>query len=168
MMMMIMTLIMIFLAITPIFLKHPISMGLNLLIQTISIALITGLMSLNFWLSYLIFLVMIGGMLILFMYMTSIASNEKFTFSKSLLIIIFLYSILFLMLLTFKNNNPFPFKNIDSIELIKFSTYEMSSNKYFMNNSKFILAILIVYLFITLIAIVSISNNTFGPLRQKL
>nr|WRO44946.1 NADH dehydrogenase subunit 6 [Cyrebion gracilicornis] len=168
MMMMTMTLIMIFLAITPIFLKHPISMGLNLLIQTIIIALMTGFMSLNFWLSYLIFLVMIGGMLILFMYMTSIASNEKFIFSKSLLIIIFIYSIMFLTMLTFKNYNTFPIKNIDSIELIKFSTYEMSSNKYFMNNSKFILAILIIYLFITLIAIVSISNNTFGPLRQKI
>nr|WRO45074.1 NADH dehydrogenase subunit 6 [Themus hedini] len=167
-MMMMMTLIMILLAITPVFLKHPISMGLNLLIQTIVIALITGFMSLNFWMSYLIFLVMIGGMLILFMYMTSIASNEKFIFSKSLLIIMSIYSMIFLFMLMFKNNNPFPIKNIDSIELMKFSMYEVSPNKYFMNNSKFILAILIIYLFITLIAIVSISNNTFGPLRQNL
>nr|WRO44764.1 NADH dehydrogenase subunit 6 [Themus sp. 'bimaculicollis'] len=167
-MMMMLTLILILLAITPIFLKHPISMGLNLLIQTILIALITGFMSINFWMSYLIFLVMIGGMLILFMYMTSIASNEKFIFSKSLLIIMLMFSLIFMFMLFFKNNNPYPIKNIDSIEFLKLSMYEMSPNKYFMNNSKFILAILIIYLFITLIAIVSISNNTFGPLRQKL
>nr|WRO44920.1 NADH dehydrogenase subunit 6 [Themus stigmaticus] len=168
MMMMTMTLIMIFLALTPLFLKHPISMGLNLLIQTIVISLITGLMALNFWMSFLIFLVMIGGMLILFMYMTSIASNEKFTFSKNLFFITTIYTLLFFFIVNFKNNSPFPIQNIDSIELVKFSTYELSPNKYFMNNSKFILAILIIYLFITLVAIVNISNNTFGPLRQNL
>nr|WRO44894.1 NADH dehydrogenase subunit 6 [Themus coelestis] len=166
-MMMTLTLILIFLAITPLFLKHPISMGLNLLIQTILIALMTGFMSINFWMSYLIFLVMIGGMLILFMYMTSIASNEKFIFSKKLLITMMIFSMIFFYLVMFKNN-PLPIKNIDSIELSKLSMYELSPNKYFMNNSKFILSILIIYLFITLIAIVSISNNSFGPLRQKL
>nr|YP_010737657.1 NADH dehydrogenase subunit 6 [Themus regalis]WEQ71794.1 NADH dehydrogenase subunit 6 [Themus regalis] len=167
-MMMTMTLIMILLALTPLFLTHPISMGLNLLAQTIVISLTTGLMALNFWMSFLIFLVMIGGMLILFMYMTSIASNEKFIFSKSLFFITMMYSALFLIIVNFKNSNPFPIKNIDSMELVKFSTYEFSPNKYFMNNSKFILSILIIYLFITLIAIVNISNNTFGPLRQNL
>nr|WRO44933.1 NADH dehydrogenase subunit 6 [Themus luteipes] len=160
--------IMIFLAITPLFLKHPISMGLNLLTQTIIIALITGFMSLNFWMSYLIFLVMIGGMLILFMYMTSIASNEKFIFSKWLTIMMCMFFMSFMTILLMKIKSPFPIKNIDSMELMKFSMYEMSPNKYFMNNSKFILMILIIYLFITLIAIVSISNNTFGPLRQNL
>nr|YP_010835748.1 NADH dehydrogenase subunit 6 [Themus foveicollis]WFS86431.1 NADH dehydrogenase subunit 6 [Themus foveicollis] len=167
-MMMTLTLMMIFLAITPLFLKHPITMGLNLLIQTIVIALITGFMALNFWMSYLIFLVMIGGMLILFMYMTSIASNEKFVFSKILLIILVAYSMMFLSIMIFNVYEPFSIKNIDSNEFIKNSLYEFSPNKYFMNNSKFILAILIIYLFITLIAIVSISSNSFGPLRQNL
>nr|WRO44751.1 NADH dehydrogenase subunit 6 [Habronychus sp. 1 XYG-2024a]WRO45061.1 NADH dehydrogenase subunit 6 [Habronychus sp. 2 XYG-2024a] len=157
------------LAISPIFLKHPLTMGLNLLIQTIVIAMITGLMSLNFWISYLLFLVMVGGMLILFMYMTSIASNEKFSFSKSLLISSFLMIVLMIIFLIINTKTEFyPFKNIDSIEFTKFSTYEISPNKYFINNSKFILSILIVYLFITLIAIVNISSNSSGPLRQKI
>nr|WRO45138.1 NADH dehydrogenase subunit 6 [Habronychus sp.] len=153
------------LSISPLFLKHPLTMGMNLLIQTIVIALITGLMSLNFWISYLLFLVMVGGMLILFMYMTSIASNEKFSFSKPLTMMIL---VLILFFFIFMKTEYFPFKNIDSIEFLKFSTYEMSPNKYFINNSKFILSILIVYLFITLIAIVNISSNSSGPLRQKI
>nr|WRO44803.1 NADH dehydrogenase subunit 6 [Habronychus chaoi] len=157
------------LSISPLFLKHPLTMGLNLLFQTIVIAMITGLMSLNFWISYLLFLVMVGGMLILFMYMTSIASNEKFKFSKPLMITSFLL-ITFMILFVIMNPKEefFPFKNIDSIEFLKFSTYEMSPNKYFINNSKFILSILIIYLFITLIAIVNISSNSSGPLRQKI
>nr|WRO44985.1 NADH dehydrogenase subunit 6 [Stenothemus sp.] len=157
------------LAISPLFLKHPLTMGLNLLIQTIVIAMITGLMSLNFWISYLLFLVMVGGMLILFMYMTSIASNEKFSFSKPLMLTFLLLTITMMIFIILNQKMEFfTFKNIDSIELIKFSTYEISPNKYFINNSKFILSILIIYLFITLIAIVNISSNSSGPLRQKI
>nr|WRO45036.1 NADH dehydrogenase subunit 6 [Falsopodabrus rolciki] len=157
------------LSISPLFLSHPLTMGLNLLIQTIAIAMITGLMSLNFWISYLLFLVMVGGMLILFMYMTSIASNEKFSFSKSLFFILMaMLSIMFIMMILYPKTKFFPINNIDTIEFIKFSTYEISPNKYFMNNSKFILMILIIYLFITLIAIVNISSNSSGPLRQKI
>nr|WRO44842.1 NADH dehydrogenase subunit 6 [Prothemus semimetallicus] len=163
-----MTIIIIFLSISPIFLTHPLSMGLNLLVQTIAIAMITGLMSLNFWISYLLFLVMVGGMLILFMYMTSIASNEKFSFSKMLMILTMMFFILACLIFILNPKlNIFPVKNIDSIEFMKFSTYELSPNKYFINNSKFILSILIIYLFITLIAIVNISKNSLGPLRQK-
>nr|WRO45163.1 NADH dehydrogenase subunit 6 [Stenothemus biimpressiceps] len=167
--MMMLTILISILSISPLFLKHPLTMGLNLLIQTILIAMITGFMSLNFWISYLLFLVMVGGMLILFMYMTSIASNEKFKFSKPLMIT--LISMIFISMFFFIfyfNTEIYQIKNIDSIELTKFSMYEMSPNKYFLNNSKFILSILIIYLFITLIAIVNISSNSSGPLRQKI
>nr|WRO44997.1 NADH dehydrogenase subunit 6 [Asiopodabrus sp. 'cheni'] len=158
----------IFLSMSPLFLNHPLSLGLNLLIQTILIGLISGFMSLNFWMSYLLFLVMVGGMLILFMYMTSIASNEKFSFSKLLMIMFIMILMTFMFIMLTKNNNFFMIKNIDSIEYLTNSMYEISPNKYFINNSKFIMSILIVYLFITLIAIVNISSNNFGPLRQKL
>nr|WRO44777.1 NADH dehydrogenase subunit 6 [Lycocerus curvatus] len=161
--MMLMMLI-IFLSICPLFLSHPLSMGLNLLIQTILIAMITGFMSMNFWISYLLFLVMVGGMLILFMYMTSIASNEKFYFSKYLILII---PILILLSFIGLLNPDLIVKNLDSLEYLNFSIYELSPNKYFINNSKYILSMLIIYLFITLIAIVNISSNNFGPLRQK-
>nr|WRO44829.1 NADH dehydrogenase subunit 6 [Podabrus annulatus] len=168
-MMMFMIFLITFLSMSPLFLNHPLSLGLNLLIQTILISMITGLMSLNFWMSYLLFLVMVGGMLILFMYMTSIASNEKFSFSKILFIMMIFMILTFLLMMTTKFNlNPFLIKNSDSMELFSNSMYEMSPNKYFINNSKFIMGILIIYLFITLIAIVNISSNNFGPLRQKL
>nr|WRO45023.1 NADH dehydrogenase subunit 6 [Cantharis brunneipennis] len=168
-MMMILFMMIVLLSISPLFLNHPLSLGLNLLLQTILIAAITGIMSLNFWISYLLFLVMVGGMLILFMYMTSIASNEKFFFSKNLMITaIILVSVMTSYILFISLTNFYPTKNLDSIEFLNFSIYEISPNKYFINNSKFVLSMLIVYLFITLIAIVNISSNNFGPLRQKL
>lgn len=168
-MIIILIIIIIFLSLCPLFLNHPLSLGLNLLVQTILIASITGIISLNFWVSYLLFLVIVGGILILFIYITRIASNEKFFFSKNLLITaIIVISIIITYLIFISKNNFYSTRNLDSIQSLNFSIYEISPNKYFINNSKFILRILIIYLFITLIAIVNISSNNFGPLRQKI
>nr|DAA06218.1 TPA_exp: truncated NADH dehydrogenase subunit 6 [Drosophila persimilis] len=80
---------------------HPLAMGLTLLIQTIFICLISGLMTKSFWYSYILFLIFLGGMLVLFIYVTSLASNEMFNlsisstlFSTSILFILFFMSFL--------------------------------------------------------------------------
>nr|YP_010312084.1 NADH dehydrogenase subunit 6 [Creophilus maxillosus]ULF02570.1 NADH dehydrogenase subunit 6 [Creophilus maxillosus] len=148
-----------------IFLKHPLSMGMILLIQTILVALMSGLMSSNFWFSYILFLIMIGGMLVLFIYMTSIASNEKFSFSiyMALFIIIMMMTMFIIMLMdnSFFNlmnySENFDFKYLFSMNLSKFLNYP----------SNIILFMMIIYLFITLIAVVKITDIKFGPLRQK-
>nr|QNG56337.1 NADH dehydrogenase subunit 6 [Thesaurus zaitsevi]QNG56350.1 NADH dehydrogenase subunit 6 [Thesaurus zaitsevi] len=147
------------------FMNHPLSFGLILLIQTILTMLITGMMSLNFWYSYILFLIMIGGMMVLFMYMTSIASNEKFKFSLNLT-----YSLLTLfsiMPFTFYMNNNVKFFNENFISQNKLSMFQLSMNKYMYMPSMMIYLMIIVYLFITLIAIVKIINISYGPLRQK-
>jgi NADH-ubiquinone oxidoreductase chain 6 len=62
-------------------------MGLVLLIQTLIVALLTGVLASSFWFSYILFLVFLGGMLVLFIYVTRLASNEMFSISaKSLLL----------------------------------------------------------------------------------
>nr|QNV11699.1 NADH dehydrogenase subunit 6 [Rhamphomyia barbata] len=66
--------------------NHPLAMGLMLLMQTFLICLITGLMTKSFWFSYILFLIFLGGMLVLFIYVTSLASNEMFSMSMNLMI----------------------------------------------------------------------------------
>nr|WRQ18118.1 NADH dehydrogenase subunit 6 [Tachinomorphus sp. 1 FYJ-2024a] len=135
-------------------LKHPMSMGLILLIQTTLIALMTGMMINNFWFSYILFIIMIGGLLILFIYMTSIASNEKFKFSWK----IFISTLIFTNMI-FMNNNIKNFNSsLDNINLM---------NKFFNLPMNIILIITIIYLFITLIAVVKIINLKTGTLRQN-
>nr|AYQ19059.1 NADH dehydrogenase subunit 6 [Galerucinae sp. 1 ACP-2013] len=152
-----------------IFMKHPLSCGLHLLIQTILIVLITGSMNMDFWYSYILFLIMIGGMLILFMYMTSIASNEKFKFNMKLLIL-FNFSILIILLMTIFFDQ-FYFNSL--IKMNEIYNYQMNYNnsmsmmKYLNFPHNFIMLMMIIYLFVTLIAIVKITNITKGPLRQK-
>jgi len=74
--------------------KHPLAMGLILLIQTIFICLLRGLLIKSFWFSYILFLIFIGGILVLFIYVTSLASNEIFSFSIKKFYLKLLYPIL--------------------------------------------------------------------------
>nr|AML26438.1 NADH dehydrogenase subunit 6 [Staphylinidae sp. BMNH 1274643] len=160
-----MTMMLMTFSLTFILMKHPLSMGLILLSQTILTSLITGMMSPNFWFSYILFLIMIGGMLVLFIYMTSIASNEMFKFSlKILFMIITMMIISMIMYITMDQlmstmlNNNFMQNNYN---------WMLSMNKFINYPSNFIMFMMIIYLFITLIAIVKITNFNMGPMRQK-
>nr|ARH53958.1 NADH dehydrogenase subunit 6 [Nacerdes carniolica] len=146
-------------------LTHPISLGMILLIQTILISMITGNFSLNFWFSYILFLIMIGGMLILFIYMTSIASNEKFKFKPLLFTLMIIPLISFLLPTEFLINI-----NNQNTEILMFNFIPLitkSMTKFINFQSNFMLIFLIIYLFLTLIATVKITNFKTGPLRQK-
>nr|UEE94332.1 NADH dehydrogenase subunit 6 [Cucujus costatus] len=147
------------------FLNHPLSFGVILLIQTILIAMISGSISSNFWYSYILFLIMVGGMLVLFIYMTSIASNEKFKFSSKLFFLMNLTIPIFMLMMmdNFFLNSPNS-KEYMNIEILNFS---FSMNKYMNWPTNMIYFIIIIYLFITLIAVVKITNINYGPLRQK-
>nr|ADL59785.1 NADH dehydrogenase subunit 6 [Meloidae sp. MT-2010] len=144
-------------------LSHPLSLGITLLIQTILISMISGSFCFTYWFSYILFLVMIGGMLILFIYMTSIASNEKFMFSlKStspvMIMVLLLVPSYFMMNDLSINNDMLSFTpNNLTISMIKYTYMPMNM----------ILTFVITYLFIALIAIVKIIGNTNGPLRAK-
>nr|ALO71212.1 NADH deshydrogenase subunit 6 [Thinonoma atra] len=149
------------------FMKHPMTMGLTLLIQTILIALITGLLNNNFWFSYILFLIMIGGLLVLFIYMTSIASNEMFSYSsKTFLTMLGFFMIMlmtmFIMDPYFINMNFIYNESWNNINNLNFNLI-----KYFNYPSILMIFFMIIYLFITLIAVVKITKIEYGPLRQK-
>nr|ALO76471.1 NADH deshydrogenase subunit 6 [Pseudocolaspis sp. PSE01] len=143
--------------------SHPLSMGFNMLMLTILISLMTGLMNSTFWFSYIMFLVMIGGMLILFIYMTSVASNEKFKFSIKIMINMILSSMMFMM--TLKNYQNIKLKEINNFN--EFSNIMNMNLKYFTPSSKMILISAMIYLLITLLMTVAITKKNLGPLRQK-
>nr|YP_009935567.1 NADH dehydrogenase subunit 6 [Omosita colon]QNS37172.1 NADH dehydrogenase subunit 6 [Omosita colon]QVG61296.1 NADH dehydrogenase subunit 6 [Omosita colon] len=150
------------------FLNHPLSFGFILLMQTIAISLISGFMNYNYWFSYILFLVMIGGMLILFIYMTSIASNEKFKFSFKLFIS--LISMILIMIIIMMIDQYF-FNNLNiNNDMYNFNmniNNTFSLNKFMNYPNYSMLFMIFIYLYITLIAVTKISNINKGPLRQK-
>nr|YP_010285485.1 NADH dehydrogenase subunit 6 [Basiprionota bisignata]UKS07054.1 NADH dehydrogenase subunit 6 [Basiprionota bisignata] len=148
------------------FMKHPISMMITILLQTLAMAILCGLMSNLFWFSYIIFLVMIGGMLIIFLYMTNVASNEKFNMYKPIMVSLMICSMLLMMMsmlmdkfysyyLTFLSNNM----NNKMMEIIIMKYYNAPFN--------YMLLLMMTYLLITMIMTVKISNIKEGALRQK-
>nr|QZK21386.1 NADH dehydrogenase subunit 6 [Amitermes sp. ANIC 0137]QZK21477.1 NADH dehydrogenase subunit 6 [Amitermes sp. ANIC 0463] len=142
--------------------KHPLAMGLMLLIQTTMVCLISGTMYSSFWFSYILFMIMIGGMLVLFMYMTSLASNEMFSPSnKMLMATLTLLPILMYMMPTVTNNK----------EMMTHSTMmenEILTTTTVMYNQMMgtMTTLLVLYMLLTLIVVVNIINVSKGPLRQ--
>nr|UFZ12849.1 NADH dehydrogenase subunit 6 [Chloronia mexicana] len=148
--------------------KHPLAMGLILLIQTISICLSSGLLLKTFWFSYILFLIMLGGMLVLFIYMTSLASNEMFSISiNNLMINLLMIMSIMLILFTDSFNSLSLLMNWDMTKLNLFINENSIDLLKLYNFPTMNLTILLInYLFLTLIVIVKITNMNNGPLRQ--
>nr|AEP27732.1 NADH dehydrogenase subunit 6 [Brachycerus muricatus] len=153
------------------FMNHPLSLSIILILQTILISSLTGMLYYNYWFSYMLFLIMISGMLILFLYMTSVASNEKFNMPIKLMF----YSglvVLFSMILSLMMVDPLllnNFKNSFNMNYNKeMNTHlYLSMNKLFNQPSWMIFILMIIILFMTLIMTIKISGIKQGPLRQK-
>nr|QXG19417.1 NADH dehydrogenase subunit 6 [Drosophila navojoa] len=150
---------------------HPLALGLTLLIQTILICLLTGMMTKTFWFSYILFLIFLGGMLVLFIYVTSLASNEMFNLSLKLtLMCMFLFITgIFIILLIDKNYFTFFIANNEMQNISNlysyFSENSLSLNKLYNFPTNFVTILLMNYLLITLIVIVKITKLFKGPLR---
>nr|YP_010579360.1 NADH dehydrogenase subunit 6 [Thranita danae]UEV85592.1 NADH dehydrogenase subunit 6 [Thranita danae] len=147
-------------------LTHPLSMGLTLLIQTILISLAAGLSTYSYWFSYILFMIFLGGMLVLFIYVTSLASNETFSFSYSTLafsLVLLFFSIPLTLIWDFFFNSfsaQLPLASLD----METSNVFIISWIYSINLMNFTLFI-IIYLLLTLIVVVKITNLFKGPLR---
>nr|ASN65947.1 NADH dehydrogenase subunit 6 [Metrius contractus] len=160
--------------ITFLFMNHPLSMGLILLIQTMLVSLISGIFSYSYWFSYILFLIMLGGMLVLFIYMTSLASNEMMQFSIkifSMILMMTMMSILTLIMIDFLTMTPL-FKTSNMLDYINNNMMMKNENLIPLNMvynppNNLITLMLVNYLLLTLIAVVKIIDIKLGPLRQK-
>nr|AVJ52595.1 NADH dehydrogenase subunit 6 [Sphaerocoris annulus] len=152
---------MITLSIMFLWLKHPMSMGFILMLQAVIVALISGMMISNFFFSYIIVIIMLSGALVLFIYMASMASNEKFKTPVNM-ILLFMVSMLINMIIT---------NNMDTFMYSKNSNLgdgTISLMKLFNSMSSYITMAMILYLLFTMIVVTFIASNKEGPLRMKI
>nr|YP_009915376.1 NADH dehydrogenase subunit 6 [Nysius fuscovittatus]QLF99809.1 NADH dehydrogenase subunit 6 [Nysius fuscovittatus] len=137
--------------------KHPLSMVMVIMLQTMTISVMTGMVLSSFWFSYIIMMIMMSGMLVLFVYMASIASNEKFKMSIILLILV----ILNLPIVLFVNYDN------EMMNMNKTTTLNMILNNLFSGATMIITMIMVVYLLYTMITVSKIVSINEGPLRIK-
>nr|YP_009654677.1 NADH dehydrogenase subunit 6 [Hoplistodera incisa]QCI09206.1 NADH dehydrogenase subunit 6 [Hoplistodera incisa] len=140
-------------------LNHPLSMGLILIIQTLITATIAGYMMSSFFFSYIVIIIMLSGALVLFIYMASVASNEKFKSPVKNMIISFIFSMMmFIIMYNFNNkqfmNYMYMNETISLIKIFNMMTAQLT-------------LMMIMYLLLTMIVISNVAKVTEGPLRMK-
>lgn len=147
-------------------LQNPLSIGLTLLIQTLVISLAAGRFSFSYWFSYILFIIFIGGILVLFIYVASLAANEYFIFSISRFVLGLRIRILLFLILFIRD--PLVISSYSSLPISSF--IELSSSQKIIRWIYRIPLIrltlfVIIYLLLALIVVVKIVNLYKGPLR---
>nr|YP_010866030.1 NADH dehydrogenase subunit 6 [Piezodorus guildinii]WGT93138.1 NADH dehydrogenase subunit 6 [Piezodorus guildinii] len=140
-------------------LNHPLSMGLILIMQTMIMSLIIGYMMESFFLSYIIMIMILSGALVLFIYMASIASNEKFYTPMMNMLLFITMTILFFLFMYMFNKNYLncSMETNESSSMIKL--YNTISSQMTLT--------VILYLLLTMIAVSNVAKVSEGPLRMK-
>ena len=147
-------------------LTHPLSLGITLLLQTVFISLTVGISTYSFWFSYILFIIFLGGILVLFIYVASLASNEIFSFS---LFTFFSYRRVILfssILLSFLD--PLISPGLSSLPTSSVSTLLSTPSvvRWIYNSPSISFTLFIIsYLLLTLLVVVKIVNLFKGPLR---
>nr|YP_010610899.1 NADH dehydrogenase subunit 6 [Podulmorinus opacus]WAP91720.1 NADH dehydrogenase subunit 6 [Podulmorinus opacus] len=141
--------------------KTPMSMGMILMLQTMMMTLLMNKMMVTSWLTMITFLMMIGGLLILFIYMSSLASNEKFKINMKVLIIMMVMMIISEEFMQDMQIN----ETQDIINIM--TTEQLSLNKLYNKKSLMITLIMVLYLLLTMIAVTKLVKHYEGPLRSK-
>nr|YP_010583114.1 NADH dehydrogenase subunit 6 [Opamata lipcowa]UGN61560.1 NADH dehydrogenase subunit 6 [Opamata lipcowa] len=138
--------------------KNPMSMGVTLMMQTMLVIMMMNKTMSTSWFAMITFMMMIGGLLIMFMYMSSIASNEKFKLKMNLTVILILTMIIHEEML-WKNQ-------IDENQgMLNSAAWDLSLMKIYNKKSMSITIMLVLYLLLTMISVTKMVTHHKGPLR---
>ena len=148
------------------FISHPLLIGLIVLLLTILISRSVGLITSNLWISYILVLVLLGGLLVIFIYVSLLVSNELFL-KKSYfpLIFLFVYLLSLTLLLFNSHERERSSRNFTILETENNLGIEWLIN-FYSSYSSFLTVFLVLYLLLTLIAVVSVTKNDSSSLRR--
>ena len=137
-------------------LTHPISLGIILIFYSLLIGGTTILFRTP-WFFYLLVLVFLGGVIILIIYIRTLAANEKFIIPRP---VNYLIPIVAILVRTFLlNNYNYIVKSSLNIRIV-INLYEYSNRR--------LSIFLIIYLFITIVCVVKLVKFERGPLVGRL
>nr|ATN40460.1 NADH dehydrogenase subunit 6 [Phaneroptera falcata] len=155
------------------FINHPLAMTLTIILQTLLICLTASTFTHSSLFAYILFLVFLGGMLVLFIYITSLAANEMFT-PMIKYVLMFTIILFILMTINIMFDSLLTTNLLSNPDMLKIDIMDSSTNepiylltKLYNTPTKIMTILLVIYLFLTLIAVVKITNIFLGPLRQK-
>jgi len=138
--------------------ESPIIILLNLIFQTFLICCFLKLILRTSWFSLILFLIFIGGLIVIFLYITRLAANNIIINLNTTTYILFL--------LTFMISTTFIFIHIKhtTIHQENFNLTDLIF-KIYSSLNQFIIIIIILYLLLVLLICVNIILTDRGPLR---
>ena len=150
------------------FLKHPLTLGLTLILQTLLICAASSISTSFTWFSYILFIIFVGATLVLFIYVASLAPNEIISLSPPLALIttIPLLTIPILLIIDqliyrTKVSRESSFTNIKQTSTSPLAELRIIYNPPITRITAFV----IIYLLITLLVVVKLTPTFSGPLR---
>nr|QLY90120.1 NADH dehydrogenase subunit 6 [Athripsodes aterrimus] len=147
------------------FISSPLMIMMILIIQTIMLSLMIGIINKNFWFSYILFLIIIGGLMVLFLYMISLISNNLYKFNLIKMNMIILSILILNIWLYIKNFNIMTDIKPMLMQMIE-TPYYASLMKMYNTYTLMIMILIMNYLFFALIITTKIINLPYGPLRS--
>nr|YP_009710885.1 NADH dehydrogenase subunit 6 [Olidiana ritcheriina]QFZ99643.1 NADH dehydrogenase subunit 6 [Olidiana ritcheriina] len=144
-------------SLTPL-MMNPVQMGMILLIQTMLTTMFINKILPSSWFSLITFIMMIGGLLILFNYMSSIASNEKVKLKINMT---------FMFMMMFMPLDEMFLSQVNFMDNSMISIETMSLSKMFNTKTLYISMFMILYLLLAMIMVSKMIKTHKGPLRSK-
>jgi len=151
--------------------SNPLSIGVILLFTIIFIRLILGIFRTRMWVSYTLILVLVGGLLVVFIYVSLLASNELFKkiSLKSLVFITASVILILTFLFLFSSYEPIRNSPNQSEFLTKGEvTFQWLNSLYSYSELGSLTLLLAFYLLFTLIIVVFVSKNRRLTLRTQI
>nr|YP_009726138.1 NADH dehydrogenase subunit 6 [Aenasius arizonensis]QHR84899.1 NADH dehydrogenase subunit 6 [Aenasius arizonensis] len=154
---------------------HPMIMGSLLLFFSIFTSLNLSMFFNNNWFSFISFLIIIGGMMIIFMYFTSFIMNMmtslKMNYIKNIMIKFSMSLIVFFMMLIYMKTNSIWYNKFNETNSFHFLTNKNNNFMYmissmYMYNKNFPSIICILYILMSMIMIVKMIMKNKYTLRK--
>nr|YP_009935107.1 NADH dehydrogenase subunit 6 [Semibalanus cariosus]QNS22949.1 NADH dehydrogenase subunit 6 [Semibalanus cariosus] len=142
------------------FMFHPLAMIFVLILQTMLISILMYSITQFPWFSYTLILVFLGGMLILFTYMSNIASNEMFKPNLKMLLPLGIAPMITIFISRPSQNLTSDAKAMSIDQFTNLTIF-----KPFSLSVMPVTLLMASYIILTLLSVVKISKMSQGPLR---
>ena len=148
--------------------NHPLLIGLIILALTFFTAVALGLVRRRTWLSYILVLVLLGGLLVIFIYISLLAPNENQTSYNTKILLVRVGAFLSLALGVSSRVLEFPSGTNAFTKFNPLQTEGLDWLYWFYSQQLGgITLFLALYLFLTLIVVVTISKTDSSSLRAQ-
>jgi len=149
--------------------SNPLSIGVTLLFSVITMSILLGFLRRSMWVSYTLILVLVGGLLVVFIYVALLASNELFeTISLTQWMLLLTFIVGFFSIYYRALTSEVISESSNQLEFLAWGeTAVQWLNAFYSSELGTLTLFLAFYLLFTLIVVVTVSKSISLTLRTQ-